>query len=88
MNIFTCIEILVFFILLVPVWLLSNSYGWGNYLRIVVTLLDVAYLIYVRYQFFEVSADKKAIGRIVGSALAILLLFAVTGWKTLLELFG
>lgn len=88
MNIFTCIEIMVFFILLVPAWLVFNSLGVGNYLRIAVTLLDLAYLIYVRYQFFEVSADKKAKVRIVGSALAILLLFAVTGWKTLAELFG
>jgi hypothetical protein len=88
MNIFASIEILVFFILIVPAWLICNSLGVGNYLRIAVTLLDLAYLIYVRYQFFEVSSDKKAIIRIVGSALAMLLLFAVTGWKTLLEIFG
>ena len=88
MNIFSCIEILVFFIVLVPVWLLCNSFGLGNYIRIAVTLIDFAYLIFVRYQFFEVSVDKKAKVRIVGSALAILLLFAVSGWKTLQLLFG
>ena len=88
MNIFASIEILVFFILIVPVWLVCNSLGVENYLRIVVALLDLAYLIYVRYQFFEVYVDKKAKVRIVGSALAMLFLFAVTGWKTLLELFG
>lgn len=88
MNIFTCMEILVFFIILVPVWLFCNSYGLENYLRITVTLLDLAYLIFVRYQFFEVYGDKKAILRMIGVSLVILLLLAGTGWKTLQELFA
>jgi hypothetical protein len=88
MNIFACIEIMVFFILIIPVWLLCNSFGYGDYMKVAVTILDLAYLMYVRYQFFEVAADKKAQIRIIASGLAILLLFVGTGWKTLLEIFG
>lgn len=87
MNIFTCMEILVVFIILVPALIFCNSHGCENYLRITVTIVDLAYLIFVRYQFFEVSGDKKAIIRIFADAVVILLLLSATGWKTLQEWF-
>ena len=88
MNIFTCIEILVLFILMVPVSIFCNSHGLSTYLKITFALLNFSYLVYVRYQFFEVSVDKKAGLRIFGSAVAILFLLVLIGWKSLLELFG
>lgn len=82
MNIFTCIEILFLFILIVPVWLFLRSYGIDSYLRIPIILVVFSYLVYVRYQFFEVAGDKKALFRILADAFTIIILFAVTGWKT------
>jgi hypothetical protein len=83
MNIFTCIEILFFLILMVPVWLYFRSYGINNLIRMGTSLLVFGYLIYVRYQFFEAAGDKKALFRICLDAFIILLVLAVTGWKTL-----
>ncbi len=82
MNIFSCIEILSLFIFIVPIWLLFSSYGIETYLRSAVIFLAWAYLVFVRYQFFNVANDKRAKFRIWADALAILLLFTVAGWKT------
>jgi len=86
MNIFTCIEVLFLFILMVPVWLFFRSYDINNLIRIGTALLILGYLIYVRYQFFEAAVDKKAILRICLDGFAILLVIVVSGWKTLQSL--
>lgn len=88
MNIFTCIEILSMFIIMVPVWVLLHSYGAETYLRLTMIVMTYTYLVFVRYQFFNVSIDEKAKIRIWVDALAILLLFAVAGWKTWQNMLG
>jgi hypothetical protein len=82
MNIFSCIEVLFLFILLVPVFLLFSSNGIIEYLRLLIVILIQAYIIFVRYQFFEAAGDKKAIRRLVADGILIVLFFSIAGWKT------
>jgi len=87
MNIFACIEVLFFLILLVPVLLLFDTSSINSFLRVTSILAILSYLFYVRYQFFEAGKDQKALRRVVLVILLIVLLFAAAGWKTWLGLF-
>jgi hypothetical protein len=82
MNIFACIEILFLLILLVPLFLLLGANGVIVYLRFAISLLLMTYLIFVRYQFFEVAGSKTALRRLVADAAAVVLFVVLTGWKT------
>lgn len=82
MNIFACIEILFLLILLVPVFLLLGSSEVIIYLRFAISLSLMAYLIFVRYQFFEVAGNKTALRRLVADASAVVLFVVLTGWRT------
>lgn len=86
MNIFACIEILFFLILLVPVFIFFDNPAINNFLRVTSILTILAYLFYVRYQFFEAHRDKKSFYRFLAVISIIVLLFASIGWKTLLGL--
>lgn len=88
MNIFACIEILSFFLVLLPFWIFFSSWGLATYFRMAEILVVFCYLVFVRYQFFEVAGDKRARFRIWADGFAILLLFAIAGWKTWHNLMG
>jgi hypothetical protein len=87
MNLFTCIGILFLFILLVPFWIFFKDTEIFVYLRLLVIFSVLSYQVFVRYQFFEVSADKKAKHRIYMDTLVIIVVLVVAGWKTWQNLF-
>lgn len=87
MNLFACIEILFVFILLVPFWLFFKDTDLYAYLRLLVIFSVLCYLVFVRYQFFDVATDKKATYRIYLEALVIIAVLVVAGWKTWQNLF-
>ena len=87
MNLFACIEILFLFILLVPFWLFFKTSDIYTYLSLLVIFSVLCYLVFVRYQFFEVAADKKAKYRIYLDTLVIIVVLVVAGWKTWQKLF-
>jgi len=86
MNIFACIEVLFFLILLVPVLLLLDTSTINNFLRFISFILILTYQFYLRYQFFEAGKDAKTLRRVVMVILMIALLLAAAGWKAILGL--
>jgi len=88
MNIFACIEILFLLILLSPIFIYFDGTVVNKYLRVFTILTIWCYLFYVRYQFFEVSGDRKTFARVLLVMAIIVLLLASAGWKTVLGLWA
>lgn len=87
-NVFIATQVLLMLLGLVPLWLIGQHFGLNSYIRPLVGLSFMSYLLFVRYQFFEVKTDKKAAFRLVQEAFLFLCLFVVLSWKTVSELFS
>ncbi|MBL7903139.1 MAG: DUF3667 domain-containing protein [Bacteroidia bacterium] len=85
-NVFIATQVLLMLLALVPVWLLGQKFGLNSYLRPLIGLSFMAYLIFVRYEFFEVSGNRKAGVRLLIETLIFLAWFMVMSWKTVSEL--
>jgi hypothetical protein len=88
LNLFIATEVLLFLLLLVPVWLIGRHFEVNHYLRFIFGLGFMSYLIIVRYQFFEVKQDRKALPRLIIESVAFLLIFFGFSWRTVTEFFG
>jgi len=87
-NIFIFTEILLALILLVPVWLIGSPFGINKYLRLIIGLILIAYTLFVRYQFFQVKSDQKAIPRFILQCVLISFVFLSSIYKTIFDFFG
>lgn len=87
-NIFISLEILLAQLCLVPIWLIGKSLGINDYIRVVIGLVYVFYLIYVKFQFFEVKGDKKSEKRMILAAILLLLFYILSGWKNFHQLYS
>jgi hypothetical protein len=87
LNVFISNEILLAQLCLVPVWLWGKQLLINDYLRPLVGFLFISYLIYVRYQFFEVKGDKKTEKRLWLEAFIFIILSVGISWKTYYQLF-
>lgn len=86
-NVFIATEVLLALLALVPLWLIGSHYDLNRYFRPLVGFSFMSYLIFVRYQFFEVSGDKKAGLRLILESGVLVLLFFVLSWKSLMDFF-
>lgn len=86
-NIFQMVAIMVLNLLLLPLWIKLGSSAAGDYARIVVYLFIIAYLVFVRYQFFNVKADQRAGFRLLAETGIFLLLLLIIGGKTIFHIF-
>ncbi|MCU0361183.1 MAG: DUF3667 domain-containing protein [Bacteroidia bacterium] len=87
MNVFIATEVLLGLLILVPLWLIGGHYDLNRYLRFIVGLGFIGYLIFVRYHFFEVKNDKKAGTRLIIEAFVLILFFFTFSWKTIADFF-
>jgi len=81
-NVFIATEVLLTLLALVPLWLIGGHFDINKYLRVFVGLSFISYIVFVRYQFFEVKGDKKAGTRLILEAIVFLLFFIAISWKT------
>ncbi len=87
MNVFIATEVLLVLLALVPLWLIGGHYDLNKYFRLIVGLSFMSYMIFVRYQFFEVKNNVKAGIRMIIESLVLVLLFFVISWRTLSDFF-
>ena len=87
MNVFIATEVLLGLLALVPLWLIGGHFDVNKYIRPLVGLSFMSYLIFVRYQFFEVKNDRKAGIRLIIEAFVLVILFFVLSWKTISDFF-
>lgn len=85
-NVIIATQILLALLALVPLWLLGHHLGINAYLRLLVGLSFLAYLIFVRYDFYEVKNNPKARNRLVLESFLFICIFVLMSWKTVSEL--
>ena len=83
LNVFISVQILLAQLSLVPLWLIGKNYAFNDYMRIIVALVFMAYLVFVRYQFFEVKNSQKDKLRLYFESSLFILLFFASSYKTL-----
>ncbi len=87
MNVFVATEVLLGLLALVPLWMIGGYFDVNKFIRPFVGLSFMSYLIFVRYQFFEVKNNRKAAIRLIIEGLVFVLLFVGLSWKTFSEFF-
>lgn len=87
LNVFISVQILLAQLLLVPLWLIGKNYAINDYIRLIVALMFMAYLVFVRFQFFEVKQNKKDRLRLYVESVFFILLFVAFSFKTFQHLF-
>ncbi|MBL0011020.1 MAG: DUF3667 domain-containing protein [Nitrosomonas sp.] len=85
LNVFISIEILLSLLILVPVWLIGKSLEINVYLRLIVGFGFIAYLVYVRYQFFEINKNPQSKWILIIESLLFLTLFLLISYRNILE---
>ena len=84
-NAFLSTEILLTQLLLVPLWLLGKQFEINVYLRLAVGLSFMVYLIYSRYQFFEIAKNPGYKKNLIIEALIIVSLFMSISYRNISE---
>jgi hypothetical protein len=88
MNVFIATQVLLGLMALVPLWMIGGHYDLNKFFRPMVGLIFMGYLIFVRYQFFEVKNDPKATRRLIIESFVLVLFFIMLSWRAMSTFFN
>jgi len=88
LNAFVSTQILLSQLLLVPVWMAGKGLGISVFIRLVVGFIYMAYLVFVRYQFFEINKHPQSRLALFFEAFIFISLFLIISYRNFLEVFS
>ena len=88
LNVFISTQILLSQLLLVPVWLLGKGLGISVYFRLIIGFAYMAYLVFVRYQFFEINKNPQNKWALFVESILFITLFLLLSYRNFMEVFS
>jgi hypothetical protein len=88
LNAFISTQILLSQLLLVPVWLAGKGLGISVFIRLIVGFIYMAYLVFVRHQFFEINKHPLSRLALFFEAFIFISIFLLVSYRNFLELFS
>lgn len=85
-NIFIAVELLFLYIVLIPILLITSSLMIDVFIRPLLTIVVVIYVLIARYQFLELGRNKKARKAFIAESLVLTVLLVMISWKSIIAL--